>query len=169
MKTPVSIFPLAIVLLAVAATPSCRGKEIISLPPEKCNYTINISQGPKSVAAFNNDCKNSSIVRKDNELLLLLSSSDGNYTLAINIKGATEGVHTVRNTYPFDTGTSTLFLTSSQSPLPAALSFSQGTLTVSRLTNQVVDGVMNATAVSTSGEETFTLTGTFKNMPFLTH
>lgn len=166
MKTPLPFLPLAIVMVF---TPGCREKDAISAPKIECGYTIRITEKENTVATYGSDCKNNSITRKGNELRFVLSSADTKYVLAVSIKGAKEGVHTVKNEYPFEAGTSTLFLTTDQSAIPGPLSFSRGTLTVTRINDQVVDGVMNATAISAVNHKTYTLTGEFRNMSVQRH
>jgi len=166
MKKPLPLLPLAFVMVLA---PGCNEKDTIIPPKIECGYTIRIAEKENTIVTYGSACQNSSITRQGNELRFILSSPDTKYALTVSIKGAKEGVHTVKNEYPFGAGTSTLFLTADQSTIPGPLSFSRGTLTVTRITDQAIDGVMNATAVSAVNHKTYTLTGEFRNMAVQRH
>lgn len=153
------------ILLFVAIILGCKDNDKNTPKDEECGYTITITEAGNAVASYTNNCSSTSIGQSGNELLMVLSSPDAKYSLAINIKGAIQGDYVVKNEPPYGNGTATLFLTSDQSKIPGALSFFQGKFIVTKLNNQIADGTMSATGISAVNKKTYTLTGEFKNMP----
>ena len=155
----------AFIWLAVIAISGCKEKNNNATPGGDCGYTITIADGTNTVVTYTNNCANNNIGQSDDELMMVFSSPDTKYALAVTVSGAQEGEHTIKNVPPYNKGSANLYLTSDQSKIPGALSFAQGKFTITRFKNQVADGTITATSVSAINKKTYTLTGEFKNMP----
>lgn len=154
-----------LIFLSLAILFGCKENDTTTSKDQNCGYTISITEAGNAVASYTNNCTNSIIGQSNNELSMVLNSPDTKYSVTVNIMGISQGDYMVKNELPYGSGTATLFLTSDQSQIPGALSFSQGKFIITRIENQTVDGTMNATAYSAINKKTYTLTGELKNMP----